>query len=453
MVKQADHNSAGGYSDEVSSVFLVGSLHGCSELHADEARWRSLEGDSRQMITLSSKGITFTDPLLKHERRAPRVAYFAGTMRPDHDGVTRVLYRLISYLNERKIDNVFFSPILGEGEHPTSMHVVPSVAFPLYKDYRLAIPGYKHFEEQLRRFKPDLLHINSPCSLGYAAVKYAHKAKIPVVATYHTHFASYAKYYNISAFENLSWNYFRKIYNGCQRVYVPSQPILRELKEHGLRNLEFLPHGVDTQTFDPKFRSNAWRRNLGIDDKIILLFVGRLVWEKDLRTLAEAYQILSRQRNDLAFVLVGDGPIRTQLQALMPEAIFLGHQSGEQLSRAYASSDVFVFPSTTETFGNVTIEAMASGVAPICALEGGSGGLVKNGSTGLLFRAHSGHALASMINHLADAPSLREEIARQALTFARSQSWEHIFDCLLECYDRVIDEYALDLLCNGREAA
>ncbi len=390
---------------------------------------------------------------LQSARSSPRVAYFAGTMRAGHDGVTSVLYQLITHLKRREIENVFFSPIVSPGDQPTTIHQVPSVMFPLYKDYRIALPGQKHFEERLREFKPDLLHINSPCSLGYAAIKYARKAEIPVVATYHTHFPSYARYYSARAFQALSWNYFRKIYNGCQRVYVPSQPILHELRDHGLRNLEFLPHGVDTDVFHPRFKNRDWRIRLGIDGKKVLLFVGRLVWEKDLRTLADAYRLLERQRNDLAFVLVGDGPIREELQTLMPNAIFLGYQSGVDLSTAFASSDIFVFPSTTETFGNVTIEAMASGVPPICANEGGSGGLVQHGSTGLLAKPRDAFDFADGITLLADSQSTRDQIARQAFAFAQSQSWERIFDRLLESYDRVIDEFALQQLCKEREAA
>ena len=406
------------------------------------------------MMTLSSREISTKQLRLQPDRRTPRVAYFAGTMRPGHDGVTRVLYQLIAHLRKRGVENVFFSPIVSPGDHQTTMHRVPSVMFPLYKDYRLAIPGQKYFEDQLREFKPDILHINSPCSLGYAAVKYARKAEIPVVATYHTHFPSYARYYSARAFEALSWNYFRKIYKGCQRVYVPSQPILLELRDHGLKNLEFLPHGVDIDVFHPRFRGPEWKARLGIDGKMVLLFVGRLVWEKDLRTLADAYGILEGKRNDLVFVLIGDGPIRAELQALMPNAIFPGYQSGLDLSTAFASSDMFVFPSTTETFGNVTVEAMASGLPPICAREGGSAGLVQDGSTGLLTRPRDPVDLAVKIDLLADSPSIRNEIAGRALAFAQCQSWESIFDRLLESYDRVIDEFALcRLLSKEREAA
>ena len=371
-----------------------------------------------------------------------RIAYFAGTMRPGHDGVTRVLYKMIEELNSRKIDNMFFSPIIPPvDEQPTPMFKVPSITFPLYKDYRLAKPGKKYFEEKVIEFHPDIIHINSPCSLGYAAMKYGNKHNIPVVATYHTHFASYAKYYKVKALENFSWNYFRSLYNRCEKVYVPSIPIMNELKFHGLNTVDFLPHGVDTKVFNPKFKSVEWRKKLGIENKTILLFAGRLVWEKDLQTLSETYHILNKKRNDVVFVLAGDGPIRNELEELMPRAKFLGYQSGNNLSTAYASSDIFVFPSTTETFGNVTVEAMASGIPPICAREGGAYGIIKENQTGLIAEPRNPFDLANKIESLVDNPMEKERIASNAYNFAQSQSWENIIDNLVSSYMKVVKNY------------
>jgi len=370
-----------------------------------------------------------------------KIAYFAGTMRPGHDGVTRVLYKLVDYLAEKRIENIFFSPIVPEDDmQQTKMHAVPSIAFPLYKDYRISISVKKSIAETLQGFKPDILHINSPCSLGYAAIRYGQEHDIPVVATYHTHFASYAKYYKVKALETLSWNYFRKVYNSCARTFVPSEPIRNELAAHGIKNLEYLPHGVDMASFDPQYASSQWKADHGIQGKHALLFVGRLVWEKDLATLAETYRILSAQRDDIAFVLIGDGPIRQDLEKLMPEAKFLGYQQGKDLARAYASSDVFVFPSTTETFGNVTLEAMASGVPPICAREGGAYGIIQQGKTGLIAQPRDPADLAEKIELLLDNPPLREDIAQRAYDFARTQSWDKIFDRLMNAYGETLLE-------------
>jgi len=385
---------------------------------------------------------------------SPRVAYFAGSMKPGHDGVTRVLYRLIDALTSRSIDHLFFSPLVPEGSLCSPrIRKVPSIQFPLHREYRLAVPGSGSFEKELAEFKPDLLHINSPCSLGYAAVRYGNKHGIPVVATYHTHFPSYAKYYGVVPLTGFAWNYMRRLYRGCERVFVPSVPITEELRSHGLYNLQFLPHGVDTVAFHPQYRSQEWREKLGIRSKTILLFVGRLVWEKDLRVLASAYQLIKERRSDTALVIVGDGPAREELEHILPDAIFLGYQSGVSLSEAYASSDIFLMPSTTETFGNVTVEAMASGMAPVCAAEGGACGLVQDGSTGLLARPRDAADFAEKTLMLVEQPGKRAEIADQALQFARRQTWDHIFDELIANYNDVLREYRNNHIRDFRRAA
>lgn len=366
-----------------------------------------------------------------------RVAHFAGSMRPGHDGVTRVLYRMTTALTAAGVDHVFVSPIVPEvpEERIAPMIEVPSVAFPLYRDYRVATPGSRFFGKQVLDFKPDILHIHSPCSLGYAAMRFGKKHDIPVVATYHTHFASYAKYYNIPMLEPFGWTYLRRVYDGCDRILVPSLPILDELWSQGFRRLEHLPHGVDASVFHPGYRSYAWRESRGVPpEKQLLLFAGRLVWEKDLRTLAGAYARLTQQRQDVVFGIAGDGPARKELEALMPGARFFGQLQGEELSRAFASADLFVFPSTTETFGNVIIEAMASGTVPVCAREGGAAGVVQHGVTGMLAAPRDPADLCAAITYLLDAPARREAMALQALEFARRQSWQNIFHHMIESY-------------------
>ncbi len=383
---------------------------------------------------LSGKNLTDEQPL--------RVAYFSGTMRRGQDGVTRVLYRTIDALHDHGIRSMFFSPVVPEARAAEAvMQPVPSVAFPWYPDYRIALPGYGAFEASLQRFRPDLLHIHSPCPLGCAAVHWGSRNHVPVVATYHTHFASFAKYYKVKALELFGWNYLRSLYHPCQRVYVPSVPILHELATRGLQHLAFMPHGVDAESFSPRHRSRLWKDAVAPGGKKVLLYAGRLVWEKDLRTLVGVYNRLNEDRSDWTLVLAGDGPVRRELSAAMPEAKFLGSLSGRALSVAYASSDILVFPSTTETFGNVVIEAMASGLPPVCAAEGGAGGSIQHGINGFITNPRDASDIARHIVLLLENPARLRAMGRAARAYARTQTWEGIFERLFADYRNVIAEY------------
>jgi glycosyltransferase involved in cell wall biosynthesis len=372
-----------------------------------------------------------------------KIAYFAGSMKPGQDGVTRVLFKLVDWLNENHINNIFISSLIPEpNERDTKFYKVPSIAVPFYKEYKFAYPGYKKFENTLKEFKPDIIHINSPCSLGLAAIKYAKKNNIPVLATYHTHFPSYAKYYNIKQLEFISWNYLRKLYNRCDRVFVPSLTIMNELKDHGFKSTEYLPHGIDLNVFNNSYKSTNWKKSLNIDDKKVLLFVGRLVWEKDLRILTEIYDQLTGLRDDLSFVLVGDGPIRKDLEKLMPEAIFLGYKSGEELSTIYASSDLFIFPSTTETFGNVVLEAMACGTVPVCSNEGGASSSIKNDQNGIICKAKDSFDFSKKILSLINNQHELKRISENCIEYASKQSWDNIFSMQYQQYLDVIRQYS-----------
>ena len=374
-----------------------------------------------------------------------RVAYFAGTMKQGQDGVTRVLYRLIEWLDKNDIENIFLSSRIPESKQSVTNFIkVPSFSVPFYKEYKFAYSGYKYFEKKLDQFNPEIIHINSPCSLGLAAIRYAKKKNIPIIATYHTHFPSYAKYYYMRQLEFISWTYLRNFYNKCDRVLVPSKTTMDELNYNGFITTEYLPHGIDLNTFNNSYRSTEWKKSLGIENKKVILYVGRLVWEKDLRTFTEIYDHITGLRDDVVFVLVGDGPIRKELEKLMPEALFLGFQSGKELSTIYASSDLFVFPSSTETFGNVVLEAMASGTVPVCSDKGGTSSSIINNHNGIICQAKNSFDFSKKILKLLNDPTTLKSISENCIEYASQQSWENIFTNLYQHYLDVVKNYYLN---------
>ncbi len=372
------------------------------------------------------------------------IAYFNANMKRGQDGVTQVIYKMIDGARERGHQVMAVTSTLPKPEDRiVPMVQVPSIALPLQKVYRVAFPCYQTFAKQLREFQPDILHINSPCPLGFVARVYARDFNIPAVATYHTHFPAYTQYYNLQGFESLTWKIMKHFYNNVDRTFVPALPILEELSAHDIHGLRFLPNGVDLTLFNPKNRSEEWRKGITPDtDKPIVLFVSRLVWEKDLADLARMYNILKNKRNDFEMVVIGDGYARTEFEAMMPRAKFLGYQSGQKLAQSYASSDIFVFPSTTETFGLVTIEAMASGAVPVAAKIGGAVGIIQEGISGLFALPHDPADMAQEVEFLLDHPDRRASMAAAALFRAQEFGWTKILNQLFEHYTDVRNLHA-----------
>lgn len=367
-----------------------------------------------------------------------KIAHFLGTMRPEHDGVTRVVYRLRELFDRDFAEHLFISPI-GSQIPQDDIRTVPSIPFPLSTQYRLATVNQDSVQRVLGKDKPDIIHIHSPDPLGWAAMRYARHAGIPMVATYHTHFPSYAKYYHLEFLAPVGWQILRSLYSPSQAVIVPSQSTLEELHEHGIKNLIHIPHGVDMTSFSPTNRSEAWRSSILGDDpnRVIVTFVSRLVWEKNPMVLVNAWKHLNN-KGRAKLVIVGDGPAKAKLEQLLPEAHFTGKLSGSPLFEAYASSDIFVFPSVTETFGNVTVEAMASGLPAICAIAGGARDIVIPGKNGLLFDADKPIELAQAIDELVTNPQLRLQMSKAALESVKRFRW----DTTVSAYERVYQNVA-----------
>jgi glycosyltransferase involved in cell wall biosynthesis len=369
-----------------------------------------------------------------------RVAYFTESLPPLSDGVTRTLERLVETLTDRQVEFMFFSAVDPDGTLPwrARVHRVTAIPFPLYRYYRMGIPWPGALDGPLDRFRPDLIHIVNPTLLGNYGISYAERRGLPVVGSFHTHFVSYLAFYGFAGLEPYGWKYLAWFYNRCAVTYVPSRATTAELRRNGIERLELWRRGVDLQQFAPHFRSPALRERLGAAALPILLFVGRLVREKNLDDLAAAVQVLRERNHRFQLVLVGDGPMRAELEARLPWAHFAGHQEGADLARWYASADLFVFPSTTETFGNVTLEAFASGLPVVAANCGGARDLVVPGVTGLLARPADPVSFADRVELLLQNPGHRIRMGLRALEWARHFRWPEVNERLLQSYARVV---------------
>ncbi|MCX6737904.1 MAG: glycosyltransferase [Candidatus Parcubacteria bacterium] len=235
-----------------------------------------------------------------------KIAYFIGTLKKE-DGVTRVLLALIDQARKKGIDSVI---ITGWAEDvsisPVPVIQVPSVIFPLYKAYRISVSGMRGFSKRLDEFKPDIIHLHSPDTIAWSALKYSKKHHIPIIATHHTDFCKYLAYYHLSILKPLVWLLLRRLYKQMNFTTTPSQVISQELIGNRIPNVHTLPWGVDLANFSPSFRSDDWRKEINKgQDKSILLCVCRLTWEKDLRTLADAYKLHRNKRDDFSMVIEG----------------------------------------------------------------------------------------------------------------------------------------------------
>ena len=375
-----------------------------------------------------------------------RVVYFTESLLPHVDGVSRTLAQLFGFLERRCVEFRVYSPFVPGPEVSWSGRVRPVkfVRFPLYPDYRVSLPLGRGIARELREWGPDLVHLVSPTPMARSAQRWAEKNGVPTVSSFHTHFVSYFRYYGVPALEPFGWRMLRRFYARDRKVYAPSHSIIAELAEQGIGNTELWSRGIDVARFSPDHRDAELRRMAGAEEGVpIVLMVSRLVKEKDMADLVRMDRILRQRGNRYRLVLVGDGPMRGELERDLPDAFFAGHQSGEGLARWYASGDAFVFPSTTETFGNVVVEAQASGLPTVVVNRGGPPDLVQPGRTGFIARPNDPEDLALAVEKLLRDPEGRARMGAQARAAAAERDWAAINGRLLESYARVIETHRL----------
>ncbi len=371
-----------------------------------------------------------------------RIAYFTESLPPLTDGVSRTLSNLRKTLETENMDYRFYSPFRPiEIGWTDKVYKIISVPFPLYKRYRVSLPAFHDLRHSLDKFRPDIIHICSPFLSGLFAYRYGKENKIPVVNSFHTRFVSYCQYYGFGWVEPYGWRYLRWYYNRGAASFVPSISTITELEEKGFKNLKLWARGIDLDQFSPAFADKSLKEKWSPDGSPVAIFVGRLVAEKDIEVLLQAHAILKKRNVCYKLILVGGGPYKRKIETGFPDIFIEGHLEGEALSRAYASADLFVFPSTTESFGNVIQEAAASGLPSIGAAEGGVKDLIRDGETGLLARPRDAEDFAMKMEEVILNKSLRNSLAAEALETAFHKSWDNINRGLIDDYNEVIAEY------------
>lgn len=370
-------------------------------------------------------------------QRSLRLAVVTETYPPEVNGVAMTIARLVEGLRARNHSIQLVRPrqdkteTAGAADSDTGFHEVlmRGLPIPRYPHLKMGVPSKKALVELWSLRRPDLVHIVTEGPLGWSALQAAKRLKLPVTSDFRTNFHAYSQHYGVGWLHRPIVAYLRKLHNQTLCTFVPTEGLRQNLLAHGFENLKVAARGVDTTLFSPAKRSTALRRQWGATDATrVVLSVGRLAAEKNLATVVAAYESLQQTTPDSRLVVVGDGPERKALQARCPDAVFAGTQLGEALATHYASSDVFLFPSTTETFGNVTTEAMASGLAVLAYDYAAAAEYIRSGDNGLLAAFNHTADFVAQAALLAANTEQVHALGAQARQTALGLGWERIVE-------------------------
>ncbi|MET3667257.1 glycosyltransferase family 1 protein [Caulobacter sp. 1776] len=371
--------------------------------------------------------------------RPLRIALFSGNYNYTLDGANKSLNRLVGHL-ESALGAVVrvYSPTGPRPAFPPTGDLVsvPSVKIPFRKDYRLALGLPEAVRRDILAFKPTLIHLSAPDLLGSAALRLGRTLKVPVVASLHTLFDSYLDYYALGWLRPLARRELWKFYGACDYVMAPTEAIADELRAEKLpTRVRTWARGVDPELFNPERRCEAWRLSQGLNpDRPVIVFLGRIVMEKGLAAFAETIRLLEGAGRSFQVLVIGDGPARPWFQQRLPTAVFTGFLTGGALATALASGDIFLNPSTTETFGNVNLEAMASGLAMVCADAPNTRALLHHERNALLCAPDKPSTYAEALSVLLLDRETRRRMGMAALERSTAYRWTEILNEVVAVY-------------------
>ena len=382
-----------------------------------------------------------------------RIALFSGNYNYVRDGANQALNRLVGYLLRQGAQVRVYSPTVESPafEATGDLVSVPSIAIPGRPEYRLPLRISREMKRDMEAFAPNIMHISAPDRVGRLMAKWARDRDLPVLASVHTRFETYFRYYNMSFAEPLAVAWLRKLYRKCDALVAPSESMAQVLREQRMNyDIDIWSRGVDRDIFYPARRDLAWRQALGIaDDTPVIGFLGRLVMEKGLDVFSDTIDQLNRRNVEHAVVVVGEGPAQCWFESRLPNAKFVGFQGGADLACAVASMDMLFNPSVTETFGNVTLEAMACGLPVVAAKATGSQSLVVDNVSGRLITPGAIAQFAEALHLYCEDPALRRQHGTAGEARSHDYSWDAINQTVADTYLRLIRQKAVRTMGAG----
>ena len=365
-------------------------------------------------------------------RPSLRIAVVTETWPPEVNGVAMTLAKLVQGLSHRNHDVQLIRPRQTKTDSPMSDSSLEEVLMrgmpiPRYPELKLGLPSKKTLVKTWTLRRPDVVHIATEGPLGWSALQAAKVLKLPVTSDFRTNFQSYSKHYGVGWLRKPIVAYLRKFHNATACTMVPTRELMRTLSENGFANLKVVSRGVDTKLFNISKRDTSLRRSWGATDNTkVLISVGRMAPEKNLDQVLKTYEALKSTGQSFKLVMVGDGPLKEQFQKRYPEIIFPGMLSQSNLAAYYASSDLFIFPSQTETFGNVTLEALASGI-PVLAFDcAAARDWVQTGVNGWLVAENNPEGFAAQAVTIFNSKDLLAQITQSTRQQVVHLDWDQI---------------------------
>ena len=357
-----------------------------------------------------------------------KIAFFTETFLPKVDGIVTRLTKTIEYLVKNGDDVIVFCPEGSPNNYKGAKIIgVAAMPLPLYPELKLGLPG-PAVSEALEEFQPDLIHVVNPAVLGLGGIWLAKTNNIPLIASYHTHLPKYLEHYGMGMLEPLLWELLKAAHNQALLNLCTSTAMVNELESKGIQRTALWQRGVDTNSFKPEYRNQTMRAKLlgkYPDTGSLLIYVGRLSAEKQIERIKPVLEKIP----DASLALVGDGPYRNQLEKIFKntKTNFIGYLAGEELASAYASGDIFLFPSSTETLGLVLLEAMAAGCPVIGANKGGIPDIINDGINGCMYdpdqKDNGEESLIAATKKILQDSAKKEKMRIAARTEAEKWDW------------------------------